>query len=246
MTNDLGNLLRLARSRAARSQRTVAAGAGIGQGQLSRYESGLMEPSWSVFRRVLADLGLQPRVLLEPLHADVDAAVRELRLRPRSAWLDDAYESVLAWKMLTAECDTTATGSFAARLLGAPTPLRVMTGDIVLDERGWEPVAAAARSLSALVEVPRTYRYELVVDGDHLREIAEAGDAPVHFNHRLRPSIALRHVPRAPDRRVRVEVADRWWWAQPLDLAACADEQVRLVVERAASWDVAESRMTSR
>ena len=200
-----------------------------------------MEPSWSVFCRVLSGLGLQPRVQLEPLHADVDAAVRELRARPRSAWLNDVYESVIAWKMLTGECDVTATGPLAARLLGAPTPVRVMTGDVVLDERGWEPVAAGARRMSALVEVPRTHRYEFVVDGEHLSELAAADDGTVRFSHRLSPPIALRAIAQPPQRRVRVEVADRWWWAQPLDVAAtCSDEGVQLIVERARFFDQSE------
>jgi hypothetical protein len=196
-----------------------------------------VEPSWSVFCRILAELGLQPRVQLEPLHGDVDAAVRELRSRPRSAWLNDVYESVIAWKMLTAECDVTATGPLAARLLGAPTPLHVMNGDVVLDDRGWEPVAAGARRMSALVEVPRTHRYELVIDGEHLRELAAADGGTVYFSHRLRPAIALRHVALPPQRRVRVDVADRWWWAQPLDVATCSDEVVRRIVERAELCD---------
>jgi transcriptional regulator with XRE-family HTH domain len=206
------------------------------QAQLSRYESGRTTPSWAAFRRLLAAMGLHPRIVLEPLHADIDHAVRELRSRPRERWLSDAFPSLLVWYALTATSDVTTTGALAARLLGAPTPLHVLAGDIVLDDRGWDSVAKGARQMGVLVEEPRRRRHELVIDGDHLRQLADDANQVVHFSHELRPMIRLRGVSRPPSRRVRVQADHRDWWAEPLDRVAGAHPDLRLVVERALAY----------
>jgi transcriptional regulator with XRE-family HTH domain len=84
-----GQLLRHQRLRRAWTQRELARFAGIPQSQLAAYETDTRQPTWSVLCRTLAAMGLQPRVVAEPvdvtLHgetASVRAAAEELPFGP--------------------------------------------------------------------------------------------------------------------------------------------------------------------
>lgn len=75
---DVGRLLRQARDRARVSQTELARRVDIGRNAISAYEAGRRSPTVSTLDRLLAACGLQARVLLEPLMADVDARVDAL------------------------------------------------------------------------------------------------------------------------------------------------------------------------
>lgn len=75
---DVGAVLREARERAGLNQRQLATRASTGQAVISSYESGRMSPTVRTLDRLLAACGLQGRLVLEPLGADLDAQVRTL------------------------------------------------------------------------------------------------------------------------------------------------------------------------
>lgn len=72
---DLGALLRTARQRAHLTQGQLAAQAGTSKAQISRYESGKVSPTVAAFERLLAYCGVEARVELQPLLADLDSRV---------------------------------------------------------------------------------------------------------------------------------------------------------------------------
>src|SRR6202171_560705 len=83
-----GNLLRVARARAGMSQRELAEAAGVQQSTIARIESGARQPSLPVLARILAAVGLEPRVTLEGYgaHGDVlDATAARLNDTQRTA-----------------------------------------------------------------------------------------------------------------------------------------------------------------
>jgi transcriptional regulator with XRE-family HTH domain len=70
---DAAALLRQAREAARLSQGQVAAAAGTTRQAVSRLELGLVSPNLLTLSRLLAACGVQARMTLEPLMADVDA-----------------------------------------------------------------------------------------------------------------------------------------------------------------------------
>lgn len=102
------------------TQQRLAEAGGVSRQQLSRYETGAAVPSWAVFKRVLAVFGLQPRIELEQLDADVIAEIERQRRQPREHWLSDVtFAAGLLHRLLTG-LEWRATGLLAARLMGAP------------------------------------------------------------------------------------------------------------------------------
>lgn len=75
---DVGDLLREARRQAGLSQRLLASAAETSQPAVAAWESGRVSPTVKTLDRLLAACGLQARVQLEPLLADVDSRVDEL------------------------------------------------------------------------------------------------------------------------------------------------------------------------
>lgn len=71
----VGTLLRQARERAGISQRVLAQKAGTSRSRVSSYENEGVSPTVETLDRLLAACGLQARVTLEPLLADVDTRV---------------------------------------------------------------------------------------------------------------------------------------------------------------------------
>lgn len=86
---NLGRILLNARDKHGWSQERLAAACGLQRQQLSRYETGVVTPTWAVFNRILAALRVQPRIELEPLDADIIAAIERQRRKPRERWLSD-------------------------------------------------------------------------------------------------------------------------------------------------------------
>ena len=78
LLRDVGEVLRAARARAGFGQRVLAQRAGLSRTMITRYESGAVSPTVATVDRLLAACGLQGRIRLEPLMADVDARVDAL------------------------------------------------------------------------------------------------------------------------------------------------------------------------
>src|SRR5690349_9227735 len=72
---DVGELLRIARARVGYDQRNLALRAGVSRTTVSRYETGALSPTVAALGQLLAVCGLQLRLQLEPLMAEVDARV---------------------------------------------------------------------------------------------------------------------------------------------------------------------------
>ncbi|MCU1587247.1 MAG: family transcriptional regulator [Frankiales bacterium] len=75
---DAGGLLRRAREQARLSQTKLATLAGVDRSMVNEYENGRRSPRVATLDALLAACGLQARVLLEPLMADLDARVDAL------------------------------------------------------------------------------------------------------------------------------------------------------------------------
>lgn len=75
---DAGRVLRAARERAGINQSELARRSGTARSALAGYESGRRAPSTATLNKLLAACGLQARVTLEPLLADVDALAAAL------------------------------------------------------------------------------------------------------------------------------------------------------------------------
>jgi transcriptional regulator with XRE-family HTH domain len=80
---DVPRVLRQARSRAGFTKTALAAQAGTSVAALIAYESARRSPTVRTLDRLLAACDLQVRVELEPLRADLDAAVDALLSGPR-------------------------------------------------------------------------------------------------------------------------------------------------------------------
>jgi transcriptional regulator with XRE-family HTH domain len=74
----VAEVLRAARARAGFDQRVLAKRSGLSRPTVTRYESGAVSPTVATLDRLLAACGLQARISLEPLLADVDARVDSL------------------------------------------------------------------------------------------------------------------------------------------------------------------------
>lgn len=75
---DVAGLLRTAREQSRLSQTQLARVAGVGRTVVNLYENGRRSPTVATLDVLLAACGLQARVLLEPLMADLDARVDAL------------------------------------------------------------------------------------------------------------------------------------------------------------------------
>ena len=62
-----GSLLALARVRLNLTQRELAARSGVAQSTIARIESGRTDPGFESVQRILASVGLEPRIHLESL-----------------------------------------------------------------------------------------------------------------------------------------------------------------------------------
>ena len=235
MDMELGEILRRERCRSASYQREVACAAGIAQGRLSRYESGAAIPSWDTFVRVLAALGRQPRIVVEPLDADVDTCIDERLSTSREQWLDDVANNLPALLRLLDGLDWVATRLLAARLHGAPVPLVRFHVDAVVGTHGWEQLVRNAMAVPGQVWDPEIESLTVPTSPTVLRCAADARAGhlrwllPGGFETRMR--IATMLTPRC----VAVQVAGRRWLAAPLDLIADDDPWTNRVLERLSS-----------
>jgi transcriptional regulator with XRE-family HTH domain len=93
-----GSLLAIARVRLNLTQRELAGRSGVAQSTIARIESGRVDPGFESILRILASVGLEPRIRLEILD-DHDQLLRE-RHSNRSAGeqkrVEDRHEANVA------------------------------------------------------------------------------------------------------------------------------------------------------
>ena len=149
---DVGALMREARARVGISQRMLATRVGTKQSAISMYETGVTSPTVGTLDRLLAACGVQARVVLEPLGADVDTQVASLlagapeidvdHLLDLQRSLDDdptaTRMSSTPWRP-TGAATWAFDGSTALRLQGLAVPEGDVALVVVLDEgtRQW-------------------------------------------------------------------------------------------------------------
>jgi transcriptional regulator with XRE-family HTH domain len=139
---DVGALIKRARYEARLSQGELAERAGMTRFAISHYESGRRLPSIPGLRAILAAAGKQLHAELEPLDADVRAAIARLAALPL-----EERDAVVHWGRFRAFVapEHRVEGVAAAELLGAPVPVDHL--DL------------------ALVEAPETYAALVRPDG---------------------------------------------------------------------------------
>ena len=93
---DASKILRAVRDQRGWSQAQLARAAGLSRGNVCDYESGRTSPTVSTLSRILASVGLQLRVELEPLLADLDERVDSVtgELQPLSEHVISALQRV--------------------------------------------------------------------------------------------------------------------------------------------------------
>lgn len=120
--NDVGDVIRRARSERGWGQRRLAEVSGVPQPNIAAIETGARVPSLAMVHRLVRACGLQLRYDLEPRHADVDAAVSERLDRSPLSRLDRLGLRALntVRPLLGRGARLVAAGPLAAALLGAP------------------------------------------------------------------------------------------------------------------------------
>jgi transcriptional regulator with XRE-family HTH domain len=185
----IGCLLRRARESRELSQEDLAELSGISQSVISAYERERKQPGWVAAERLFAAMGLQMRIELEPLDADLDrqidayaAMTAEERLRALPYVLK-ALDSHLEGIPLV------VTGAAAAALHGASVPVRRV--DLLLPDTD-AAVDAFCAQLPLVEELPQAVT--AVVDGTNIPAL------PLHEIELADPE-AARLLARVRDRR---------------------------------------------
>jgi transcriptional regulator with XRE-family HTH domain len=119
----IGRLLRQAREARELSQDDLAAMSGVRQSAISEYERERRVPGWTAARRLFAAMGLQMRIELEPLDADLDRLIDAYAALP---WQERARRLPYCLKDLDghfAGVPLVVAGAGAAALQGVPVPV---------------------------------------------------------------------------------------------------------------------------
>ncbi|MBB5785449.1 helix-turn-helix domain-containing protein [Jiangella mangrovi] len=138
---DVGALIKKARYEAGLSQGELAERAGVSRYAISHYECGVLLPSIPALRSILEATGKQLHAELEPLDADVRAAIARLAGAPME---DRPSARHWAWVHTFVGPAYRVEGVAAAELLGAPVPVDHL--DLAL--------ADAPESYAVLVQQP--------------------------------------------------------------------------------------------
>ncbi|MGI8537553.1 MAG: helix-turn-helix domain-containing protein [Mycobacteriales bacterium] len=225
---EVGGLLRQAREQALLTQRQLAAQLGLPPSTLSRYESGVGQPSLRMLDRILAGCGKQVCATLVQRHADLDA---DLDRRAAQSHQERLYEIDLLTGCFVQNLSGTVLigGAWAAALHGLPREhdegrLWVAGDDEsisalaeLLHRRGaWIYEDGEPRSLAirpATFGRHRTARWKLNLVGCFETVVVEPGQ-PWPVECRLDGDLgALRVVPAeylGPDDGVRPDVLAHW------------------------------------
>jgi transcriptional regulator with XRE-family HTH domain len=124
LARQIAAAVRHERDRRQLTQQSLADLAGLGQAAVTRIERGDRLPSLPMVERLLAALGRQLRIELEPLDSHLDAALDALA----DVSVVERIEEIRLDRMLDAlgELPYVLTGSSAALLQGAPLPVEAV------------------------------------------------------------------------------------------------------------------------
>jgi transcriptional regulator with XRE-family HTH domain len=229
--DQLGRILRRERSTRMWPQEKLAQACGVDRQQLSRYETGAATPTWATFVRVLAAFGLQPRIELDPLDADVAAAIERQRRQPAERWLADVPFSVRTLHKLLAGLEWHASGLLAVRLLGAPAPLSELEAMVVLDDdAGWERLVQNARKGRTEVWDPDDWCTGVPIDVPDLRRVSAAGGDRLHWVG-IEVGLTVRVVSELPAHGVTTQVGEWSWRVLGLDWIDVDDPWTKRVLD---------------
>ncbi|MGW5560444.1 helix-turn-helix domain-containing protein [Micromonospora sp. NPDC003944] len=117
----LGAAIRQQRQSRELSQTELAELAGISQASVARIEGGDRGPSIAMLELLLAAMGVQLVVGVEPLDAHLDARIDDLAARPIAERIDELGLDDLLDEL--ADLPQAITGGTAALLQGAPVPV---------------------------------------------------------------------------------------------------------------------------
>lgn len=232
---DAGALVKQARSEAGLTQRVVAERAGVRRETVAQVESGARKPSLGTLVNLLAAAGMQMRVELEPLDADVLRAIEKARAQP-----EVASGVVDVWSTFTAMGEVTyrIEGLAAAALLGAPVPvpaIQIALADTAATH-DWLAARLRRRELALLPDGWHS-RLEFDLQGDErdgsvVSELlaAECPDGGFWIEG-LFDRLAARLAPAGDvERRVLVETREGTIAVQPLDEIESGDPDVARVL----------------
>lgn len=130
----LGRYLYRERQRTGTLQRVLAARSGVSQPNISAYEQGRREPSWAVFVRLIAAMGLRPVINTEPLESAADITRQLINVT-------SVVREVLA---VVGDRSYRFEHNAAAHLLGLNVPLDVVHVSVVGDPDNLDELALRA------------------------------------------------------------------------------------------------------
>jgi transcriptional regulator with XRE-family HTH domain len=131
---DIGALLRDSREAAGMSAASLALQAGVSEASLSSYERGTRTPRLEQIDRILAVLGLQLRLAVEPLYADIDGAMAQAAALPLAERLERLGVRPVGLLVSLGNPPCVIEGACAAALLGAPLPVPVIDLALLNDD----------------------------------------------------------------------------------------------------------------
>lgn len=228
----LGQVLRRERYRRELLQREVGRAAGIGPERLSRYESGVAVPSWSTFVRLLAAMGSQPRIVVEPLDGDVDGFIDRMNATPSADWLYDVELVLTPLLRLLDGLSWTATRLFAARLHGAPVPLSRLDVDVVIAPKHWDQLTRNAMSAGIPLRGSGADLDRVPSSPTFLRSTADAAADQLEWLLSDQHLLRMRVVRMLSPRCVLVQRGATAWPTVPLDMIASDDPWTSRVLAR--------------
>jgi len=160
---DVAALIKEARRTARLSQLEMAARAGTQQAVVCGYERGTRVPSLDMLRRLLAAAGVQMRVELEPLWAEVDRAIDVAAGQSMEERLADLPVDIcqLERNFAAVPLPHVIDGLIAGVLQGAPVPVDAI--DITVAETDLDALAQALQAIYAQRWCPRWRQFGLAV-----------------------------------------------------------------------------------
>jgi transcriptional regulator with XRE-family HTH domain len=152
----IGRLLRQTREGSALTQEALAAASGVRQTAISAYERERRVPAWKTAERLFAAMGVQMRIELESLDADID---RQIDSYAAMSWPERARK--LPYYLLRLDTQfpgvpLVVTGAAAAALHGAPVPVSRIDLLVQDTDAALKALCAPLRELLARLWDPET------------------------------------------------------------------------------------------